>query len=198
MGQSNIDTYEVGTIQGLQDIRRYLFQDVFDFAGEIRNENISKGNFRFAGVQFLNSILNIIDTIPQTNFNKIIQNYVEMNIAHPFRKGNGSETRLLLDSILKQELRIVVDRTQISKKDYLSAMERSPADDLEIRIIIKASLTDDLHNHDVFMKGLEQSYMYELSDDSEFTNLSAIISKAKKNKQTETRLKQTSIKDKER
>lgn len=96
------------------------------FAGEIRNENISKGNFRFAGVQFLNSILNIIDTIPQTNFNKIIQNYVEMNIAHPFRKGNGRETRLLLDSILKQELRIVVDRTQISKKDYLSAMERSP------------------------------------------------------------------------
>lgn len=197
-GQSNIDTYEVGTIQVLQNTHRYLFQDVFDFAGEIRNENISKGNFRFAGVEFLYSILNIIDTIPQTNFNKIIQNYVEMNIAHPFRKGNGSETRLLLDSILKQELRIVVDRTQISKKDYLSAMERSPAEDLEIRIIIKASLTDDLHNHDVFMKGLEQSYMYELSDDSEFTNLSAIISKAKKNKQTETRRKQTSIKDKER
>ena len=180
MGQSNIDTYEVGTIQVFQNTHRYLFQDVFDFAGEIRNENISKGNFRFAGVQFLKSILNIIDTIPQTNFNKIIQNYVEMNIAHPFRKGNGRETRLLLDSILKQELGIVVDRTQISKKDYLSAMVRSPVDDLEIRIIIKASLTDDLHNHDVFMKGLEQSYMYELSDDSEFTNLSAIISKPKK------------------
>ena len=137
-----IDKFEVGTFKGLQEIHKYLFQDIYDFAGKIRNENISKGNFRFAPVMYLKEALKNIDKMPQKTFDEIIEKYVEMNVAHPFREGNGISTRIWLDRILVKELNKVIDWRKVDKDDYLLAMERSPIKDIEIKVLLKNSLTD--------------------------------------------------------
>lgn len=156
-----IDEFEVGTFKGLADIHKYLFCDIYSFAGKIRKENIAKGNFRFASSIYLEDVLNKIDGMPQDTFENIIKKYVEMNIAHPFREGNGRSTRIWLDLILKKELNKVVDWSKIDKNDYLLAMERSPVKDLEIRLLIQNALTDEIDNRQVFMKGIDVSYQYE-------------------------------------
>lgn len=160
-----IDKIEVGTIKGLMEIHRFLFQDVFDFAGKIRNENISKGNFRFAPVLFLDSNLKIVEKMPENTFEEIIEKYVEMNIIHPFREGNGRATRIWLDQILKKNINKCVDWDKIDKDKYLSAMERSVVNTLEIYTLLKENLTDKINDRGVYMRGIQQSYYYENQDE---------------------------------
>ena len=156
-----INDFEVGTFKGLSQIHRYLFEDVYLFAGEIRKVNIAKGNFRFASVLYLEDILKKIDNMPHDNFDNIISKYVEMNVAHPFREGNGRSTRIWLDMILKNNLNKVVDWSKINKEDYLLAMERSPIKDIEIKLLIENALTDRINDRAVYMKGIDVSYEYE-------------------------------------
>ena len=156
-----LDSFEVGTFSGLAKIHKYLFEDIYDFAGQIRTVNIAKGNFRFAPVMYLEAALNNIDKMPQSTFDEIIEKYVEMNVAHPFREGNGRSTRLWLDAILKKELRKVIDWSKVDKEDYLLAMERSPIKDIEIKVLLKAALTDKINDRQVYMKGIDASYNYE-------------------------------------
>jgi cell filamentation protein len=158
----DIDRIEVGTFKGLSYIHNYLFEDIYEFAGKVRSQNISKGNFRFAPVMYLEIALEHIDKMPQRNLDEIVAKYVEMNIAHPFREGNGRATRIWLDLILKKkELKRVVDWNSINKEDYLSAMERSPVKDLEIKYLISNALTDKINDREIFMKGIDISYYYE-------------------------------------
>lgn len=156
-----LDTFEVGTFKGLSQIHKYLFEDIYSFAGKIRTVNIAKGNFRFAPVIYLEAALKNIDAMPQSTFDEIIEKYVEMNVAHPFREGNGRATRIWLDAILKKELHQVIDWSQVDKEDYLSAMERSPIKDIEIKVLLKAALTEKINDRDVYMKGIDNSYYYE-------------------------------------
>ncbi len=156
-----LDTYEVGTFAGLARIHQYLFEDVYDFAGRVRTENIAKGGFRFAPVMYLQAALESIDRMPHRTFQDIIAKYVEMNVAHPFREGNGRSMRLWLDSMLKTQLSRVVDWSRVAQDEYLMAMERSPVKDLEIRLLLETALTDRIHDREVFMKGVDASYSYE-------------------------------------
>lgn len=153
--------YEAGTFRMLAAIHKYLFDEIYDFAGEIRTVNLAKGNFRFAPVMYLRSAIENIEKMPQSTFDEIIEKYVEMNIAHPFREGNGRSTRIWLDLILKKELNLVVDWSLVDKDDYLLAMERSPIKDIEIKHILKQALTDKVEDRDVYMKGIDHSYYYE-------------------------------------
>lgn len=159
--QNISDISDVGTFEALSKIHKFLFEEIYDFAEKIRTVNIAKGNFRFCSAMYLKSALDNIDKMPQTTFEEIIEKYVEMNIAHPFREGNGRSTRIWLDLILKKELKKVVDWSKIDKEDYLLAMERSPIKTLEIKELIKNALTDDINNRDVYMKGIDASYGYE-------------------------------------
>ena len=156
-----LDTFEVGTFAGLAEIHKYLFDEIYDFAGKFRTENISKGNFRFASVMYLDVALKHIDEMPQGTYDQIIEKYVEMNIAHPFREGNGRSTRIWLDMILKKELKQVIDWSKVDKEDYLLAMERSPIKDVEIKVLLKAALTSKINDREVYMKGIDASYHYE-------------------------------------
>jgi cell filamentation protein len=156
-----IDTIEVGTFKGLADIHRYLFEDIYDFAGQIRDVNISKGNFHFAPVMYLEQSLEHIEAMSQSNFEEIVEKYVEMNIAHPFREGNGRATRIWLDLIFKKELLLVVDWNKIDKNDYLMAMERSVVKDIEIKYLLKNALISDINDRALFMRGIDVSYFYE-------------------------------------
>ena len=156
-----INEYEVGTFKGLSQIHYYLFSDIYDFAGKIRIENLSKGNFRFAPAMYLEEALNKIDLMPQSSFDEIIKKYIEMNVAHPFREGNGRSTRIWLDMILKNEIGKVVDWVKIDKEEYLLAMERSPIKDTEINILLSSALTDKINDRDVYMKGIDASYQIE-------------------------------------
>ena len=151
----------VGRFSTLQVIHKYLFEDIYEFAGEIRNVNIAKGNFRFAPLMYLKPALESIDKMPQSNFDEIVEKYVEMNIAHPFREGNGRSTRIWLDHILKNEIGKVIDWSKIDKDDYLLAMERSPIKDIEIKYLLKEALTDEINSREVYMKGIDHSYYYE-------------------------------------
>ena len=156
-----LDTLEAGTFDSLSKIHKFLFDEIYDFAGKVRNVNIAKGNFRFAPVMYLQSALDNIDKMAQGTFDEIVEKYVEMNIAHPFREGNGRSTRIWLDLILKKELGMVVDWSKIDKEDYLLAMERSPIRDIEIKHVIKNALTEDTENGLLYMKGIDNSYHYE-------------------------------------
>lgn len=156
-----LDAFEVGTFSGLKKIHDYLFGDIYDFAGKMRTVNIAKGNFRFAPVMYLEAALKNIDEMSQSTFDEIIEKYVEMNVAHPFREGNGRSTRIWLDCILKKELGQVIDWSKIDKEDYLLAMERSPIKDVEIKHLLKNALTDNINSRDVYMKGIDYSYYYE-------------------------------------
>ena len=156
-----LDSFEVGTFDGLSKIHGYLFSDIYEFAGKVRKDNIAKGNFRFASVMYLDEVLKKIDEMPQDTFDEIIQKYVEMNIAYPFREGNGRSTRIWLDMILKYKLNKVVDWSKVDKEDYLLAMERSPVKDLEIKSLLEDALTDKINDRDVYMKGIDASYRYE-------------------------------------
>lgn len=158
---NKINEFEIGTFKGLSDIHSYLFSDIYLFAGKIRKENIAKGSFRFASCMYLEDALKKIDNMPQDTFENIIKKYVEMNIAHPFREGNGRSTRIWLDMILKKELNKVVDWSKVNKEDYLLAIERSPIKDLEIRLLLQNALTDKINDRQVFMKGIDISYQYE-------------------------------------
>lgn len=158
---NKIDEFEIGTFKGLACIHKYLFDDIYSFAGKIRKENIAKGNFRFASCMYLEDILHKIDNMPQDTFENIIKKYVEMNIAHPFREGNGRSTRIWLNLILKKELKKVIDWSKVNKEDYLLAMERSPVKDIEIKMLLKDALTDKINDRQVFMKGIDVSYQYE-------------------------------------
>ena len=166
-----INTIKVGTFAGLKQIHKYLFGDIYEFAGKMRDVNISKGNFRFAPVMYLPQSLKQIDKMPQTTFDEIVEKYVEMNIAHPFREGNGRATRIWLDLILKKELKKVVDWNKVDKNDYLSAMERSPVKDIEIKHLLKNALTNKIENREVFMKGINVSYYYEGYDEYDIHKL---------------------------
>ena len=156
-----INQLEVGTTKGLSDIHKYLFSDIYEFAGKIRNVNLAKGNFRFAPIMYLEEALNKIDNMPEDNFDNIIKKYIEMNIAHPFREGNGRSTRIWLDMILKKEIGKVVDWSKVDKEEYLLAMERSPIKDTEINVLLKNALTDKINDREVYMKGIDISYKYE-------------------------------------
>ena len=156
-----INDFEVGTFNGLSKIHKFLFEDIYDFAGTIRKDNIAKGNFRFASALYLEDILNKIDEMPQNTYDDIIKKYVEMNIAHPFREGNGRSTRIWLDMILKKELNKVVDWSKVNKEDYLLAMERSPIKDTELKLLLESALTDNINDRIVYMKGIDTSYQYE-------------------------------------
>ena len=156
-----LDRLEPGTTASLKAIHKYLFNEIFDFAGELRSVNIAKGNVRFAPLMYLEAALANIDKMPQSTFDEIVEKYVEMNIAHPFREGNGRSTRIWLDCIFKKELGKVVDWSKVDKEDYLLAMERSPIKDIEIKHILKNALTDDIHSREVYMKGIDHSYYYE-------------------------------------
>ena len=156
-----LDEFEVGTFQGLSQIHKCLFEDIYEFAGKIRTENISKNNFRFASAMYLEEALKKIDKMPQSNFDEIIEKYIEMNIAHPFREGNGRSTRIWLDMILKKEIGKVVDWSKIDKEEYLLAMERSPIKNTEIKLLIKEALTEKINDREVYMKGIDASYRYE-------------------------------------
>ncbi len=153
--------FEVGTFKGLSKIHKYLFDSIYDFAGNIREVNISKGSFRFASFIYLKDILNKIDVMPEDTFDKIIEKYVEMNIAHPFREGNGRSMRIWLDVILKKNLNKVIDWSKVKKEEYLLAMERSPVKDTEIKLLLSKALTDDINNRLIYMKGIDASYNYE-------------------------------------
>ena len=152
---------DVGTVLSLKAIHKYLFDEIYDFAGEIRTVNISKGTFRFAPMMYFEAVLENIDKMPQSTFDEIVEKYVEMNIAHPFREGNGRSTRIWLDLIFKTELHKVVDWSKVDKEDYLLAMERSPIKDIEIKHLLKAALTDEIDSREVYMKGIDHSYYYE-------------------------------------
>ena len=156
-----LDTFDVGTFAGLAAIHKYLFEGIYDFSGELRTVNIAKGNFRFAPLMCLQAALENIDKMPQSNFDEIVEKYVEMNIAHPFREGNGRSTRIWLDHILKNEIGKVVDWSKVDKDDYLLAMERSPIKDVEIKVLLKGALTDEIYSREVYMKGIDHSYYYE-------------------------------------
>ena len=156
-----LDRLESGTFAALSAIHRYLFEDIYAFAGEMRTVNIAKGNFRFAPVMYLEAALKNIEQMPQSTFDQIVEKYVEMNVAHPFREGNGRSTRIWLDLIFKKELGLVVDWSLVDKEDYLLAMERSPIRDVEIKVLLKAALTDKIHDREVYMKGIDHSYYYE-------------------------------------
>ena len=156
-----LNDLEAGTFDSLAKIHKYLFDEIYDFAGEIRNVNIAKGNFRFAPVIYLETALKNIDKMPQSTFDEIIEKYVEMNVAHPFREGNGRSTRIWLDLILKKQLGKVVDWSSVGKEDYLLAMERSPIKDIEIKVLLKQALTDKINNREIYMKGIDASYHYE-------------------------------------
>ncbi len=156
-----LDKLVAGKFESLKSIHKYLFEDIYSFAGEVRTVNISKGNFRFAPLMYLEAALANIDKMPQSTFDEIVEKYVEMNIAHPFREGNGRSTRIWLDCILKKEIGKVVDWSQVDKEDYLLAMERSPIKDIEIKHILKNALTDDINSREVYMKGIDHSYYYE-------------------------------------
>ncbi|WP_029067061.1 protein adenylyltransferase Fic [Lachnobacterium bovis] len=156
-----LDKLEPGTWKTLQEIHIFLFGEIYEFAGNIRTVNIAKGNFRFAPVMYLKPALENIEKMPQSNFDEIIEKYVEMNVAHPFREGNGRSMRIWLDVILKKEIQKVVDWSLVDKEDYLQAMERSPIKDLEIKYILKNALTSEINNRDVYMKGIDYSYYYE-------------------------------------
>lgn len=160
-----IKEFEVGTFKGLQQIHQYIFQDVFSFAGKIRSVNLAKGNFRFAPLLFLEENLKIIEKMPENDFDEIIEKYVEMNVTHPFRDGNGRATRIWLDLILKKNLKKCVDWQKIDKMPYLQAMEISPVNALELKHLIKNALTEDTENRDVYIKGIERSYEYEEQND---------------------------------
>ena len=155
------DTFDVGTFAGLAEIHQYLFEDIFDFAGEIRTVNLAKGNFHFAPLMYLQAVLHNIDKMPQSTFDEIVEKYVEMNIAHPFREGNGRSTRIWLDHILKNEIGKVVDWSKVDLDDYLLAMEHSPIKDVEIKVLLKGALTDEINSREVYMKGIDHSYYYE-------------------------------------
>lgn len=156
-----INRIEVGTFKGLSQIHAYLFGDIYDFAGKLRDVNIAKRNFRFAPLMYLPQSLENIDAMPQNNFEKIIEKYVEMNIAHPFREGNGRATRIWLDLILKKELKQVIDLSEVDKEDYLLSMERSVVKDVEIKQLLRSALTDKIDDRELFMKGIDISYFYE-------------------------------------
>ena len=156
-----INTFEVGTTNGLCMIHKYLFKDIYFFAGKIRKDNIAKGNFRFASALYLEDVLSKIDNMPQNTFEEIVKKYIEMNIAHPFREGNGRSTRIWLDMIFKKEIKQVIDWKKIPKEKYLLAMERSPIVDTEIMMLLKDALTDKINDRDVYMKGIDNSYKYE-------------------------------------
>lgn len=156
-----LDTLTAGTFDTLSKIHAYLFSDIYDFAGKIRTVNLAKGNFRFAPVMYLETALKSVESMPQSTFDEIIEKYVEMNIAHPFREGNGRSTRIWLDLILKKELHKVIDWSNVDKNDYLLAMERSPIKDIEIKHILKQALTDDINSRELYMKGIDTSYYYE-------------------------------------
>ena len=156
-----LDNLPVGKFSTLQAVHKYLFEDIFDFAGKIRTVNLAKGNFRFAPLIYLQAALDNIDKMPQSTFNEIIEKYVEMNIAHPFREGNGRSTRIWLDHILKNEIGKVVDWSKVDKEDYLLAMERSPIKGVEIKVLLKGALTDEINSREVYMKSIDQSYYYE-------------------------------------
>ena len=156
-----LDQLEAGKFSSLRLIHKYLFEDIYDFAGEIRTVNIAKGSFSFAPVMYLESALENIDKMPQSTFDEIVEKYVEMNVAHPFREGNGRSTRIWLDQIFKTELHKVVDWSKVDKEDYLLAMERSPIRDIEIKHVLKAALTDEINSREIYMKGIDHSYYYE-------------------------------------
>lgn len=156
-----LDSLEAGTFETLSQIHKFLFNEIYYFAGEIRNVNIAKGNFRFASVMYLAQALEYIDKMPQSTYEEIIEKYVEMNIAHPFREGNGRSTRIWLDLIFKKELNKVVDWSKVDKEDYLLAMERSPIKNVEIKELLKQALTTEINNREVYMKGIDASYNYE-------------------------------------
>lgn len=156
-----LDSLEYGKFDSLAKIHKYLFDDIYNFAGEVRTVNLAKGNFRFAPVMYLKQALEHIDNMPQSTFEEIIEKYVEMNVAHPFREGNGRSTRIWLDLLLKKELGKVVDWSKVDKEDYLLAMERSPIKNIEIRELLKQALTSDVDNREVYMKGIDASYNYE-------------------------------------
>lgn len=158
---NKINEFEVGTTKGLCDIHRFLFSDIYSFAGEIREVNLAKSNFRFAAAMYLKDVLSKIDSMPENTFEDIIKKYVEMNIAHPFREGNGRSTRIWLDMILKSRIGKVIDWSKIDKEEYLLAMERSPIKDTEIRLLIEKALTDKINDREVYMKGIDISYKYE-------------------------------------
>lgn len=157
----DIDKIEIGNVQGLRAIHKYLFDGLYDFAGVIRNKNISKAGFRFANCLYLDVILPVIEKMPESTFDDIVAKYVEMNVAHPFMEGNGRSTRIWLDMMLKKNIGKVVDWHKIDKEDYLQAMERSPVKDLELRMLLLPSLTAMVNDRDVIFKGIEQSYFYE-------------------------------------
>ena len=156
-----LNTLEAGTFDSLAEIHRYLFDEIYSFAGKIRTVNMAKGNFRFAPVMYLEQALKHIEAMPQSTYNEIIEKYVEMNIAHPFREGNGRSTRIWLDLILKKELGKVIDWSQVDKNDYLLAMERSPIKDIEIKVLLQPALTDNINDRLIYMKGIDASYHYE-------------------------------------
>lgn len=156
-----LDRLEAGKFTALAFIHKYLFAEIYDFAGVVRDVNIAKGGFRFAPVIYLGSALEHVGNMPQSTFDEIIEKYVEMNIAHPFREGNGRATRIWLDLILKKELGMVIDWSNVDKEDYLLAMERSPIKDIEIKYILKNALTDEINNRELYMKGIDNSYHYE-------------------------------------
>ena len=156
-----LDTLPAGKFSTLQKIHEYLFSDIYDFAGKVRSVNIAKGNFRFAPLMYLEASLSSIDNMPQSTFDEIIEKYVEMNVAHPFREGNGRSARIWLDHILKTEINQVVDWSKVDKEDYLLAMERSPIKDIEIKVLLKNALTNEINSKENFMKGIDHSYHYE-------------------------------------
>lgn len=156
-----LDSFSAGKFETFQIIHKYLLEDIYDFAGEIRTVNIAKGNFRFASVMYLQEALGNIDKMPQSNIDEIVEKYVEMNIAHPFREGNGRSTRIWLDHILKNEIGKVVDWSKVDKEDYLFAMQRSPIKDVEIKVLLKGALSDKINSREVYISGIDQSYYYE-------------------------------------
>lgn len=166
-----LDKLEPGTFKTLQVIHKQLFMDIYDFAGKVRSVNIAKGGFRFVPAMYLLDALKQIERMPQSTFNEIIEKYVEMNVAHPFREGNGRSTHIWLDLILKKELQLVIDWSKVNKEDYLSAMERSPIKDLEIKFILKNALTEHIDDREVYMKGIDASYMYEGYEEFKTKNL---------------------------
>ncbi len=156
-----LDTLEPGTFETLKMIHKYLFEEIYEFAGQLRKVNIAKGNFRFTPLTYLEEAIKNIEKMPQSTYEEIIEKYVEMNIAHPFREGNGRSTRIWLDLILKKELNVVIDWSKVDKTDYLLAMERSPIKDLEIKEVLKQGLTDKINDREVYIKGIDNSYLYE-------------------------------------
>lgn len=157
----DLENFEIGTFKGLSQIHKYLFEDIYDFAGKVRKANISKNNFRFASAVYLEEALEEINKMPQSNFNQIIEKYIEMNVAHPFREGNGRSTRIWLDQILKKEINQVIDWSKVDKEEYLLAMERSPIKNTEIKMLLKEALTDKINDREIYMKGIDASYSYE-------------------------------------